>query len=151
MSCLVLLELVLGFLEVLFLEADLAPLLGGLGGVVALLILFQVELGQRHLDLGGDDVALALVALDLQLLLGGFDLGDGLLDLDILLGNVLVDLRRVELADDVTLLDLGPLGDEADDLDLSGVDLADAVDGDAAFEIAALGDGDPQRGLAHLR
>ena len=70
MSCLVLVELVLRLLEVLLLEADLALLLGGLGGIVALLVLLQVELGQRQLDLGGDDVALALVALDFQSLAG---------------------------------------------------------------------------------
>ena len=74
----------------------------------------------------------------------------GLLDLDVLLGEVLVDFRGVELADDVALLDLGPLGNQADDLDLLGVDLADAVDGDAAFEVAAFGDGDSQGGLAHF-
>ena len=51
-------------------------MLGGLGGVIPFLVLLQVELGQRQLDLGGDDVAFSLVALDLHLLLGGLDLGD---------------------------------------------------------------------------
>ena len=94
MSCLVLIELVLGLFEVFFLEPDLALLLGRLGREVAFLVLFEVELGQGHLDLGGDDVAFPLVALDLQLLLGGFDLGDGLLDLDVLLSEMFLSISE---------------------------------------------------------
>ena len=47
-------------------------------------------------------------------------------------------------------LTLVPSGIRLMILILLGVDLADAVDGDAAFEVAALGDGDRERGLAHF-
>ena len=67
--------------------------------------------------------------------------------LDLLLGDVLLDLRAVELADHVPLLDLGALGDEVADLVLAAVELADAVHGDLALDVAALADRDAERGL----
>ena len=44
-------------------------------------------------------------------------------------------------------LTLVPSGIEVADLVLAAVELADAVDGDLALDVAALGDGDAQRGL----
>ena len=90
-----------------------------------------------------------LLLRDLRILTRGLDPGEGLLHPDLLLGEVLLDLRIVELADDVSLLDPGALGDKKDDLVLAA-DLADAVDCLAALQAAPLDDRDPQAGPLDL-
>ena len=152
MSCLVLLELVLGFSQVFLLEPDLALLLGGLGLVVALLTYFSRSSLAR--------VSSTLAAMmSLSPLLRWISssccvvsiLATACLTLMSCWAMFLSISEESNLQTMSPFLTLVPSGTRLMILIWLGVDLADAVDGDAALQVAALGDGDSQGGLAHFR
>ena len=137
----VVVELLLGFLEIFAGQLDIPLALGQLDLVFPLDVLALVEPCQRQDQLGLGVLGLGLVLLHLQLFLGHLGLAVGRLVLHFLFGVLSSELLRAELTDDLVLADAGSFRQNLEDLDFLRFDLAADVDGFRAFQLRTLANG----------